>query len=146
MEEILQMWKDAETAPDHVDPLPQRTSFKGTIHAVSSLDWVPMCYEKNGNPCGAFIDLLYRFCAWAGYDLNIEYVNVGSLEAGINAGMYDLMCYGMTYREEALDRMIFTKPIYEEPVYVMINKVHCAYAQPDQTDDPQAPPATVEYE
>ena len=34
------------------------------------------------------------------------------------------MCYGMTYREEALDRMIFTKPIYEEPVYVMINKVH----------------------
>ena len=57
-------------------------------------------------------------------DLDIEYVNVGSLEAGINAGMYDLMCYGMTYREEALDRMIFTKPIYEGPVYVMINKVH----------------------
>ena len=46
----------------------------------------------------------------------------------------------------ALDRMIFTKPIYEEPVYVMINKVHYAYAQPDQTDDPQDPPATVEYE
>lgn len=42
-------------------------------------------------------------------------------------------------KADALDRMIFTKPIYEEPVYVMINKVHYAYAQPDQTDDPQDP-------
>lgn len=60
--------------------------------------------------------------------------------------MYDLMCYGMTYREEALDRMIFTKPIYEEPVYVMINKVQLCLCAADQTDDPQDPPATVEYE
>ena len=144
MAEIFQLWKNADTAPDHVDPLPESGQARGTIHAVSSLDWMPMVYEKNGNPCGIFIDLLYRFCAWAGYELEIDYVNVGTLEAGFNAGKYDLMAYGMTYREEALDRMYFTEPIYEEPVYIMIHKDNYAYTQTGREENPENPVSGAE--
>ena len=46
-------------------------------------------------------------------------------------------------RKGRLTRMRAYIPLYimllPALVYVMINKVHYAYAQPDQTDDPQDP-------
>lgn len=126
--EIYAMWEDPDRAPDHVE-VPEMTGTpKGKLKIVTCLDWFPMCYRKGSQPCGFFIDLCYRFCAWAGYEPVFEYVNIESALAGFNSGKYDLFCYGNEYREEATERMYFSDTIYEEPVYVMIRKDHYALA------------------
>ena len=122
LDRIYETWEDPDNAPDHVDMPAMTGEPKGKLTIVTSLDWIPMCYRKGDQACGFFIDLCYRFCAWAGYEPDFEYVNIESALAGFNSGKYDLLAYGTEYREEATDRMNFTDTIYDEPIYVMIRK------------------------
>ena len=135
LDRIYETWEDPDNAPDHVDMPAMTGEPKGKLTIVTSLDWIPMCYRKGDQACGFFIDLCYRFCAWAGYEPDFEYVNIESALAGFNSGKYDLLAYGTEYREEATDRMNFTDTIYDEPIYVMIRKDHYAYAEADPADN-----------
>ena len=134
IDKIYKIWEDPDNAPDHVDMPAMTGEPKGKIRIVTSLDWIPMCYRKGNEPCGFFIDLCYRFCAWAGYTPDFEYVNIESALAGFNSGKYDLFAYGTEYREEATDRMNFSDTINDEPIYVMVRRDHYAYAPADPTD------------
>lgn len=138
LDRVYETWEDPDNAPDHVE-VPEMTGTpKGELKVVTCLDWIPMCYKKGDQACGFFIDLCYRFCAWAGYEPVFEYVNIESALAGFNAGKYDLFAYGNEYREEATERINFSDTICEEPVYVMIRKDHYAFAQEDAGNEDDA--------
>lgn len=122
LEEIYRRWEDPEKAPDHVDEFPMTGTPKGELHVVSCLDWQPVCYLNGSNACGYMIELLYRFCAWAGYTLIPEYVDVQSALAGMNTGRYDMMAYGMTWQEEASEAVYFTDGLMSDDVYAVIAK------------------------
>ena len=138
LQEIYKTWEDPDTAPDHVEIPPMTGEPKGKIKIVTSLDWVPMCYKKGDEAVGYNIDLVYRFCAWAGYEPEFEYANIESALAGFDSGKYDLCAYGGEYREEATDRMYFTDTLYDEPVYVMVRKDHYAFAAEEPAGDAPA--------
>ena len=122
LDALYKKWEDQETAPDHVDSFPMTGADKGVLKIVSCLDWVPMCYLKGEHPCGYVIELLYRFCAWAGYTPEIEYVDIQSALSGFGAGKYDLLGYGLENQPEAAESMYFTDPVATEPVYFVISR------------------------
>ena len=126
-EEMLDKWSDAETAPDHVEPAEMTGESRGTLRIGSCLDWAPFCYLNNGEPCGYFIELGLRFCAWAGYTPEIEYSDVQGTLAGFESGRFDMLLYGFTYSDERAERSIFSEPVYSEPVYVVLNRENTGF-------------------
>ena len=138
MEEIYEKWEYPDLAPDHVEAPSMETESKGVLRIVSSLDWPPMCYQNGQNACGFLIDLTERFCAKYGYEAQFEYLDFQSAIAGFEVGRYDLLCYGMVYREEAAAEMNFTESLHGEPLYIVINQANYAYAEADgDTDSPK---------
>ncbi len=126
MEALYKKWENQDTAPDHIDPVPMTGEEKGTLSVVSVPDWAPFCYMNGSNPCGFYLDLLYHFCAYAGYTPEIEYVELDSALAGFSTGKYNLFCYGMVYSEERSEEMLFSDELYSDPVYVLINRENYA--------------------
>lgn len=122
LEEIYHRWENPETAPDHVDEFPMTGTPKGELKVVSCLDWQPVCYLNGSNACGYMIELLYRFCAFAGYTPVPEYVDVQSALAGMNTGRYDMMAYGMVWQEEASEAVYFTDGLMSDDIYAVISK------------------------
>ncbi len=129
MRKLYDKWKYPDQAPDHVEVPPMERESKGVLRIVSSLDWPPMCYQNGKNACGFLIDLTESFCAKYGYETEFEYLDIQSAVAGFEVGRYDLLCYGMVYQEEAAEEMNFTDSLYEEPLYIVINKKNYAYAE-----------------
>ncbi len=128
LEKIYEKWKNPESAPDRVEEYERTVPVRGTIRTVSSMDWAPVCYMNNGNPCGFMVELLYRFAAGAGYELEEEYVDIQSMIAGFYAGKYDLIAYGMEYSPERAEVMNFTEPLMKDDVYVIVQKARTAAA------------------
>ncbi len=128
LEELLQTWTNPETCPDHLEDYPKEGEDRGTINVVSCLDWYPYSYQVGDEPCGFFIDVTNRFCAWAGYTPNWEFVEVDSAFSGFESGKYDYFAYGMTYTEERAEVMLFSPVLVTEPVYALIAKEDYAYA------------------
>jgi len=124
-------WADVDTAPDHIDRPAQTDTSRGTLRIVSAPDWAPFCYENGTEPCGYFIELVFDFCAWAGYEPDFELVPYESAMSGMGANHYDLMAYGMVYSPERAENMIFTDTIYAEDIYAVIPKSEAAYAVTD---------------
>ena len=122
LRELYRVWENPENAPDHVDDFPMTGEYKGQLRIVSCLDWAPVCYQNGSNPCGFVIDLVTRFCAWAGYEPVFEFVDFQSALAGFDAGRYDLFAYGFPYQEEAAEIRAFTDPVMQEPVYLVVRK------------------------
>lgn len=128
LEEIYRRWEDPETAPDHVEEFPTTGTPQGELRVVSCLDWQPVCYLNGDNACGFMIELLYRFCAWAGYTPTAEYVDFQSVQAGFATGKYDLLVYGMEWREESAEILNYTAPVMTDDVYAVILKSRYAGA------------------
>ncbi|MBR1472199.1 MAG: ABC transporter permease subunit [Lachnospiraceae bacterium] len=133
MEALYEKWEYPDEAPDHVETPPMETQSKGVLRVVTVLDWPPLCYQNGKNACGYLIDLTVRFCAKYGYEPEFDYMDYASALAGFEVGKYDLLCYGMVYREEASEKMNFTESLHGEPLYVVIHKDNYAYAEQGET-------------
>ncbi len=133
LDRIYDRWADFDAAPDRVESYPRTVPVKGTIRTVSALDWQPVCYMNNGNPCGFMIDLLYRFAAEYGYELEEEYVSVPAMLAGFNTGKYDIIIYGMEIMPESLELVNYTEPMMTDETYIIIQRARSAAAQADGT-------------
>lgn len=132
---IYEKWENPEMAPDHVDQYPMTGEYQGKIKIVSCLDWQPVCYQNGSNACGYDMELVARFCAWAGYEPVYEFVDIQSALAGFEAGKYDLFAYGSEYTEEAAEKYYFTVPILEEPVYPVVRWDNYAFAEGPAKED-----------
>ncbi len=141
LEEIYCRWEDPETAPDHVEEFPMTGTSKGTLKVVSCLDWQPVCHLNGDNACGFMIELIYRFCDWAGYTPMAEYVDFQSVQAGFATGKYDLLVYGMEWRDETAEVLNYTEPVMTDDVYAVILKSRYAGAG-QETAAEDAVPAT----
>lgn len=144
LEEIYRRWEDPETAPDHVEEFPMTGAPKGELKVVSCLDWQPVCYLNNGSACGFMIELMYRFCAWAGYMPVAEYTDFQSVQAGFATGKYDLLVYGMEWREETAEVLNYTEPIMTDDVYAVILKSRYAGAGQETAAEDAVPAAKAE--
>lgn len=144
LEEIYHRWEDPETAPDHVEEFPMTDTPKGTLKVVSCLDWQPVCYLNGDNACGFMIELLYRFCAWAGYTPAAEYVDFQSVQAGFATGKYDLLVYGMEWREETAEILNYTDPIMTDDVHAVILKSRYAGAEQETAAEDSLPVSKAE--
>ena len=129
LDEIYRRWEDPENAPDHVEAFPMIGTPKGELKMVSCLDWQPVCYLNGENACGFMIELMYRFCAWAGYAPAAEYVDFQSVQAGFATGKYDLLVYGMEWRDETAEVLNYTAPVMTDDVYAVILKSRYAGQQ-----------------
>lgn len=135
LDAMFNLWYDQENAPDRLPQYPMEGESKGTIKVVSCLDWTPFSYQNGLEPCGFFLDVVNRFCAWAGYTPEYEYVEFESALSGFETGRYELFAYGMTNTPERAQIMYFTQEVTAEPIFAMITKDNYALDAGDATGD-----------
>lgn len=135
LEKIYEKWANPEAAPDRVEEYERTVPVRGKIRTVSAMDWAPVCYMSNGNPCGFMVELLYRFAAGAGYELEEEYVDPQSMIAGFYAGKYDLIAYGVEYSPERAEVVNYTEPLMNDDIYVIVQKARTAAAGESEKTD-----------
>ena len=144
LEEIYHRWEDPETAPDHVEEYPMTAAPQGELKVVSCLDWQPVCYLNGNNACGSMIELVYRFCAWAGYTPVMEYTDIQSIQAGFSTGRYDLLAYGIEWRDETAEACYFTDSIMADDIYAVILKSRYAGAERETAAEEAVPVGKAE--
>lgn len=133
LDEMWGRWEEFDAAPEAPAPVMLDRAPEDTVDIVTSLDWPPMAYLNGNSECGFMIDVAYRFLEEYGYDYTIENLPIESALAGFEAGKYDFCCYGMMVTEEGAESIYYTDPIYEEPIYVMINKADYSRFLPEDS-------------
>ena len=126
LDEMFNLWSDQDNAPTSLPEYSKEGEDRGTIKVVSCLDWTPFSYQNGLEPCGFFLDVVNRFCAWAGYTPEYEFVEFDSALSGFETGRYELFAYGMTDTPERREIMYFTQEVTAEPIYALIARENYA--------------------
>ena len=119
MQELDEIWIGTDEERKTVD-LNGFTGENGTVRlAVSSDVGEPFIYFKEGKLVGYEIDLMARFCAKYGYDLEITDYIFASLLAAVSGGKADVAASTISITDERKESVNFSVPSYEGGVVVV---------------------------
>ena len=108
-----QEWKDTHASHRCVD-LNRITGENGTLQAAVSTDaGDPFIYFKEDKLVGYEIDLMARFCAQYGYDLEMTNYGFSSLLPAVSGGKADIAACTIAITEERKESVNFSLPTYE---------------------------------
>ncbi len=85
------------------------TGERGTIRVVTTSTDMPFSYIKDGKNVGYDIDLVVRFCRYAGYQLELGDVDFAARIPAIQSGKYDFTT-DMNVTEERREQVLFSDP------------------------------------
>ncbi len=123
MQELDDIWLGTDDARKTVD-LDGLTGENGTVRfAVSTDASDPFVYFKGDKLVGYEVDLMARFCAKNGYDLEINNYSFASLLAAVSGGKADTAAATITVTEERKESMNFSLTTYEGGIAVMTKTV-----------------------
>ena len=116
LQEIEDIWFGDDASKKTVS-FDQLTGENGTIRlAISSDIGDPFVYFKNGGLVGYEPDLLVRFCAKYGYDLDITSYTFSALFPALTEGLNDMAACAITVTPEREAIVDFSLPDYESGV------------------------------
>ena len=108
MQELDDIWFGVDEARKVVD-MSGLTGENGTIRVVTTSTDMPWSYIKDGRNVGYDIDLVVRFCRWAGYRLELGDVDFAARIPAIQSGKYDFTT-DMNVTEERKEQVLFSDP------------------------------------
>ncbi len=108
MQELEDIWLGADEARKVVD-MSGLTGEKGTIRVVTTSTDMPFSYIKDGKNVGYDIDLVVRFCRYAGYGLELGDVDFAARIPAVQSGKYDFTT-DMNVTEERKEQVLFSDP------------------------------------
>ncbi len=94
-----------------------------TIRVVTTSTDMPFSYIKDGKNVGYDIDLVVRFCRYAGYGLELGDVDFGARIAAVQSGKYDFST-DMNVTEERREQVLFSDPTSNGGVVLAILNEH----------------------
>ncbi len=98
------------------------TGENGNISLCVNSDGIePFGYFKNGTYIGFDVDLIYRFCLYKGYALDITSLPSPAIIPGIVSGKADIGASCFTITEERKKAVLFTDPYYYGGSAIVVN-------------------------
>ena len=108
MQELDDIWFGVDEERKVVD-MSDLTGENGTIKVVTTSTDMPFSYIKDGKNVGYDIDLVVRFCRYAGYKLELGDVDFAARIPAIQSGKYDFTT-DMNVTEERKEQVLFSDP------------------------------------
>ncbi|MBQ9264995.1 MAG: transporter substrate-binding domain-containing protein [Clostridia bacterium] len=106
MQELDDIWFGVDEERKVVD-MSDLTGENGTIRVVTTSTDMPFSYIKDGKNVGYDIDLVVRFCRYAGYKLELGDVDFTARIPAIQSGKYDFTT-DMNVTEERKEQVLFS--------------------------------------
>ena len=108
MQELDDIWFGVDEARKVVD-MSDLTGEKGTIRVVTTSTDMPWSYIKDGKNVGYDIDLVVRFCRFAGYRLELGDVDFSARIPAVQSGKFDFTT-DMNVTPERMEQVLFSDP------------------------------------
>ena len=108
LEELDDIWFGTDESRKTVD-MSGLTDIRGTIRVVTTSSDMPFSYIKDGKNAGYDIDLVVRFCRYAGYALELGDVDFAARIPAIESGKYDFTT-DMNVTPERREEVLFSDP------------------------------------
>ncbi|MBR5110075.1 MAG: transporter substrate-binding domain-containing protein [Clostridia bacterium] len=108
MQELDDIWFGMDEERKIVD-MSGLTGENGTIRVVTTSTDMPFSYIKDGKNVGYDIDLVVRFCRYAGYKLELGDVDFSARIPAIQSGKYDFTT-DMNVTPEREEQVLFSEP------------------------------------
>ena len=106
MQELNDIWFGVDEERKTVD-MSGLTGEKGTLRVVTTSTDMPFSYVKDGRNVGYDIDLVVRFCRYAGYQLELGDVDFAARIPAVQSGKYDFST-DMNATEERREQVLFS--------------------------------------
>ena len=106
MQELNDIWFGVDEERKTVD-MTGLTGEKGTLRVVTTSTDMPFSYVKDGRNVGYDIDLVVRFCRYAGYQLELGDVDFAARIPAVQSGKYDFST-DMNATEERREQVLFS--------------------------------------
>ena len=108
MRELDDIWFGGDEERKVVD-MSGLTGEKGTVRVVTTSTDMPFSYIKDGKNVGYDIDLVVRFCRYAGYQLELGDVDFSARIPAVQSGKYDFTT-DMNVTDERKEQVLFSDP------------------------------------
>ena len=108
LQELDDIWFGTDESRKTVD-MSDLTGEKGSIRVVTTSTDMPFSYIKDGKNVGYDIDLVVRFCRYAGYQLVLGDVDFAARIPAVQSGKFDFTT-DMNVTEERKEQVLFSDP------------------------------------
>lgn len=131
LERAYKYWAiDHETAMPDI-PQVQSATKKLVVGTLGTL--TPLSFYSGGDLVGFDIELIKRFAAQYGYEIEFRVEDIVSLLADTEFGKIDLISGSVMYSDERAERVIFPEtPLFSMPVSVMTRKSPASSVVPNE--------------
>lgn len=130
IQELDDIWFGADEDRKVVD-MSGLTGENGTIRVVTTSTDMPFSYIKDGKNVGYDIDLVVRFCRYAGYQLELGDVDFAARIPAVQSGKFDFST-DMNVTPERQEAVLFSDPTsYGGVVLAVLKAEKPAAAAPD---------------
>ena len=110
LSQIQDVWfgkdEDAKTIP----PLDSLTAENGTVRVALETTYAPIVYIKDQKIVGYEIDILYRFCDYYHYGLELMDMQFDAVLPAVTSGKCDIGASGLEYNDEHADSVKMSDP------------------------------------
>lgn len=108
---------------ERLKPMPQAVASgeKGTLQLATDGDSYPFSYTRDGQIVGYSIELFQSICAELGYGCEIQVSDFAGIIASVSSGKADAASSCISITNERKEQMLFTEPIYDGGVTVVLH-------------------------
>lgn len=97
---------------------------KGRLKVATGGLWDPMTFFAGNTLTGEFIELIYGFCEYAGYQPVVEAMSLDAEVTGLASGEYDIVADSIMITKERLDSICITDTLLSDSLYLIVKEQH----------------------
>ena len=140
LQELEDIWFGVDEDRKVVD-MSDLTGERGVIRVVTTSTDMPFSYIKDGKNVGYDIDLVVRFCRYAGYRLELGDVDFSARIPAIQSGKYDFTT-DMNVTDERKEQVLFSDPTLTGGVVLGVRSSDLT-SMPDANPNSQIAPKEI---
>ncbi len=110
MAEIEEIWFGSDESRKVIPPLEALSSENGTVLAALESTYAPIVYVKDQKIVGYEVDILYRFCEYYHYGLQLVDMQFDAVLPAVVTGKCDIGASGLEYDEEHAESVLMSDP------------------------------------
>lgn len=108
--EIENIWFGKDESVKVIPPLDALSAENGTVRVALETTYAPIVYIKDQKIVGYKIDILYRFCEYYHFGLELMDMQFDAVLPAVTSGKCDIGASGLEYNDEHADSVALSDP------------------------------------
>ena len=110
MDEIDAIWFGRDEDKKVIPPLENLSAENGTVRVALESVYAPIVYVKDRKIVGYEVDILYRFCEYYGYGMELMEMQFDAVLPSVVSGKCDIGASGLEYDDEHAETVMLSDP------------------------------------